>query len=95
METDPPPRWLRRSHELPNRVEDGSNLLTVTFYLALQLRQFLGKLRMAGQYFPKPNKNPHDRNVHLDGPFAVQNAGKHGYSLLGKSVGEVASTAVG
>jgi hypothetical protein len=58
-------------------------------HLFLQLRQAFGELLVDAEQLPKPDEGPHDLDVDLHGPWASQNAGKHGHPLLGEGEGQV------
>jgi hypothetical protein len=48
-------------------------------------RQFL----VRREHLAEPDEGAHDRDVHLDGTPAPQNAGEHGHALLGEWVRQI------
>ena len=48
--------------------------------------------RMLDEHLSQAHKSSHNRDVYLDGLFAIQHAREHGYSLLGEGVGQMSPT---
>jgi hypothetical protein len=48
---------------------------------------------VGGEDLPHADKGTHDFDVDLDRSFAPEDAGKHGHSLFGESVGQVTNVA--
>ena len=77
-------------HELPDRIKDRFELSIV---LALQSIEFPRQILVGCQELADPDKGIHNLDIDLDRSFAVQDAGKHGHTLLGESIrGEAATT---
>ncbi len=86
----PAGRRLLWTHQLPDGVKDDAELGVV---LSLQLLQLPGQVLVGPQQLADPDKGIHNLDIDLDRSFAVQDAGKHGHTLLSESIrGEAATT---
>lgn len=63
------------------------------FCLLFELGQSLGEIGVRGCQCAHAYEAAHDLDVHCDGARATQYRGQHGHALLGKDVGDSASTA--
>src|SRR5688572_211813 len=89
-EADAAARRIRWRHQLPDGVEHDAELGVVFLLQLVEASCELG----AGLHEPaQADEGAHDLDVHLDRPWAVQDAGEHGDALLGEGVGTVASAA--
>lgn len=55
----------------------------------LELREAPGQLPVRAEQFAQLHEGPHDVHTHLDGPWAVQNGGRHDGAVLSESVRQV------
>lgn len=56
-----------------------------------QLGKFARQLPVGGGQLPHLHEGAHDGDIHLHGPFAVEDAGKHGDALFGEDIGQIFS----
>jgi len=64
-------------------------LIIVLAELPLDAFEFRRQFFICRQNLAQSDECPHDSDVHLDGPIAVEHTGKHGNALFGKGVGQV------
>ena len=90
-ESNPPfSGWLGRRHQFPDDVEDRLELRVVFLF---QSGKFECEIGMRCKYPAKPHKGTHYFDVDHDGALAVEDAGKHGHTLFGEGLRQVASAA--
>jgi hypothetical protein len=69
-------------------VGDGASIFWTwsnsTANLAVMLRHLPGEFLVGGQHLTKLYERAHDGDIHLNGPLAAENRGKHCYPVLGK-----------
>jgi hypothetical protein len=73
-------RW---NQELPDGFKNDLKLSIVFF---LYLFDLPSQIFMGSQDLSKPGEGPHDLNIDLDGPFTIENAGKHGNAIFGEGI---------
>jgi hypothetical protein len=74
-------RWFRRSHELADGLKNNPELIIVFHFHFFQLPQ---KLFVGGHHPTQSYERSHDKNIHFNGPSAVQNGGQHCHALFGE-----------
>src|SRR5262245_48893881 len=62
----------RRRHQLPDGLEDDLEVLVVLAEFLFHFFEFGGKVFVGREDFAQADESPHDRDVHLDGPGAVE-----------------------
>ena len=86
MKSDLALRFLRRRHQLPNRIDDRGDFFIVFADTFLEFGEFLRQLAIAFERFAQLHKRAHDRDVHLHRALAFQNAREHRDALFGEGV---------
>lgn len=81
MKPDRPFGFFRFFNQPLNRLEHNFELMVVFLFHRLD---FFFQVFVRGHQFPKLHECPHDLNVHLNRPFAVEYAGKHENAVLGE-----------
>ena len=86
--------WSRRwSLELLDFVINESDGVALPFQSALDGFQAMGQFLAAGQYLAELYERADDEDVHLHGPWAVQDRREHGHAVFGEGIREGASAA--
>src|SRR5262249_41034870 len=81
-----PARLLERTHQLPNRLENRSDLFIVLADTPLELGKLLRKLSVRLQCFAQTDKSEHDRDIHPITSFTLHSARRHPISHLSVGV---------
>ena len=79
-------RLFRRRDQLPNRLNNPGDIFVVFPHALLQFFKFLRQLTIGLKGFMQLYESTHDGDVYFDRAFALQDTGKHGHTLLSKSV---------
>lgn len=58
----------------------------LVFGLGAEIFELFAQLGIVDDELPEPGEGPHDLDVDLDCFFTAQDAGHHGYALLGKGM---------
>ncbi len=75
---------------MPDSVKDDLELGIV---LLLQFVEPASQILVGGNHLAEPHEDPHDFDVHSDGPLASQDAGEHRHSLFSEHIRQVLSVA--
>src|SRR5947209_1009000 len=80
--------FFRWRHQFADRIEDDLKLGVVFLF---QCREFAGKIGIGEKHLTQADECAHDRDVHVHGAFAAQNAREHRHALLGEGVRQIAA----
>ena len=95
MKSDPALFGGRRwgSHQLPDCFEYDAEMLVVLAEFPFYLFEFRGQPLVGRKNLPETHEGPHNGDIDLDGPVAMQDTGEHGDPLFGEGVGQIAAPA--
>jgi len=77
-----------RGHQLPDRVEDDSELRVVLLFERIELA---GQLFVRERHLTEANEGAHDRDVDVDRALTSEHARQHRNAMFGESVWEEAT----
>jgi len=89
MKTDSSSGRLGRGHQLADGIKDSPELGIVFLFKRIE---FSGQIFVRRENLPEPDEGPHNLNVDSNSTPAVQDAGKHGHTLLGEGTRKVSAT---
>src|SRR5258708_16262961 len=84
-----------RRHELSNRFNEFLYICIVAFQPVLKFGQFCNNLLICGQDLAHAHESADHKNAHFNRSLRVQHCGGHDCAVLGESVRQMTSSAMG
>ncbi len=83
-----------RNWGLQHLAKCGENGVEFRVVSLLHLSDFSAQILMSGEHGTKLEKGTHDGDVYLDGAITMENAGEHGYAMLGEGIRAITTASV-
>ena len=93
MKANAPGGSIWRLHQLADGFEDCRDFVVVFSEAFFEFQEFESQLVLRAEEFAELDEGAHDLDIHENGTLAAQYAGEHGYALLGKGEGCIATPA--